>query len=237
LTVDVGNGSLAGVAQSDRFALETYWTLNTVFPNGAGVNASPTVGNRNTEVLIPDYTNSGINLSAAKIYFFNAGIWKQVGQANANHNDDILQPNSYFIVRHNVATNTVLTTIGRVISSPLATTFLSRTNTQQDNYVGLQRPVPVSLIDSGLISSGAFNPSPLPGARTDELLAFDNGVAARNKSSSASYYYWNGAWRRVGDGNADVGTTQIFQPGTGVIIRKGTNNVTPIWTNSATWSQ
>jgi uncharacterized protein (TIGR02597 family) len=201
------------------------------------VNVSPTIGNRNTEVLIPDLISAGINLSAAKIYFFNAGIWKQVGQGNTSHNDDILQPNAYLIVRHNVATNTVLTTVGRVISSAIVTTLQAQTGTSQDNFVGLQRPVAVSLNDSGLISSGAFSASPLPGSRTDELLTFDNSVVARNKSSSASYYYWSNAWRQVGGGNADVGANQIFQPGTGVMIRKGTNSVSPVWTNSATWTQ
>ncbi|MDB6059407.1 MAG: repeat containing protein [Verrucomicrobiales bacterium] len=237
LTVNLGTDSLAAVAQNDSFAIEAYWTLNTVFPNGAGVNVSPTVGNRNTEVLIPDLATSGINLSASKIYFFNAGIWKQVGQGGASHNDDILQPNAFLIVRHNVATNTVLTTVGRVISSPITMTVVAQSSVLQDNCIGLQRPVPVSLNDSGLISSGAFNASPVPGSRTDELLTFDNSVVARNKSSSASYYYWSGAWRQVGAGSADVGANQIFQPGNGVIIRKGTNNVSSVWTNTPTWTQ
>ena len=123
------------------------------------------------------------------------------------------------------------------ISTPIAATIMAQTSSQQDNYVGLQRPVPVSLNDSGLIESGAFSSSPLPGARTDELLTFDNTVVARNKSSNASYYYWQGAWRQVGGGNAEFGTSLIFQPGTGVIIRKGTNNVSAVWANDATWTQ
>jgi uncharacterized protein (TIGR02597 family) len=237
LTIDPGSDSLASVASSDAFSIEAYWTLNTVFPNGNGVNISPTAGNRNTEVLIPDLSSAGINLSAAKIYFLNAGLWKQVGQGNTSHDDDILQPNAFFIVRHNVTTNTVLAAVGRVITSPITITLQTQTGVLQDNCIGLQRPVPVSLNDSGLISSGAFSQSPTPGNRTDELLTFDNSVVARNKSSSASYYYWSNAWHQVGDGTTDVGTNQIFQPGTGVIIRKGTNNVSPAWTNSATWTQ
>lgn len=237
LTVNLGGNSLSSVAQNDAFSIEAYWTLNTVFPNGAGVNVSPTVGNRNTEVLIPDMSGTGINLSATKIYFFNAGIWKQVGQGSTSHNDDVLQPNAFLIVRHNVATNTILTTVGRVISSAIAETLQTQAGAQQDNSIGLQRSVPVSLNDSGLISSGAFSPSPVPGTRTDELLTFDNSVVARNKSASASYYYWSNAWRQVGASTNDVGNTQIFQPGVGIIIRKATNNVSPVWTNSATWSQ
>jgi uncharacterized protein (TIGR02597 family) len=103
---------------------------------------------------------------------------------------------------------------------------------KQDSFFGLARPVTVTLDDSGLISSGAFAPSPLPGSRTDELLTFDNTSVAKNKSSSAVYYYWNSAWRRVGAGTTIVGSTPVFVPGSGVIIRKGTNIAAPIWTNA-----
>ena len=106
---------------------------------------------------------------------------------------------------------------------------------KQDNAIGLARPIAVSLDASGLINSGAFAPSPLPGSRTDELLIFDNTQVAKNKSSSAVYYYWNNAWRRVGAGSAIVDSDLVFSPGTGVIIRKGTNVISPIWTNTPSY--
>ncbi|MGZ4965118.1 MAG: TIGR02597 family protein, partial [Limisphaerales bacterium] len=120
LTVNIGNDTLNSVAAGDAIAIESYWTLNTAFPNGVGVNVSPTIGNRNTEILMPDLTSQGINLSATKVYFFNAGVWKQVGQGSISHNDDVLLPNTHFIVRHNVATNTVLITPGVVVTSKVS---------------------------------------------------------------------------------------------------------------------
>jgi uncharacterized protein (TIGR02597 family) len=75
----------------------------------------------------------------------------------------------------------------------------------------------------------------LPGTRTDELLTFDNTTTQKNKSSSAVYYYWSGGWRRVGSGNTDVGNTAVFQPGAGVIIRKGTNSPAAVWTTTPNW--
>lgn len=235
LSVDTSANSLANVGPGDLLVVEPYWTLNSIFPNGASVNASPTIGNRNTEILIPDYTNSGINLSASKIYFFNSGIWKQVGQGNIDHGDDVLQPNTQFIVRHNVLTNTTLLTLGAADSSPWAIPLRTpngEAGDKQDNAVALARPIAISLDASGLIDSGAFAASSLPGSRTDELLIFDNTVAAKNKSSSAVYYYWSNAWRRVGAGSSIVGSDLVFTPGAGVIIRKGTNIVAPVWTNT-----
>jgi uncharacterized protein (TIGR02597 family) len=234
ITLYIGSDDLSAVAASDSISIEPYWTLGTMFPNGAGVNVSPTVGNRNTEVLMPDVTSSGINLSATKIYFFNGGFWKQVGQGTANHNDDVVPVNSYVVVRHNVTTNTTLSAAGVVVSSKLAVPMRNQIGVAQDNSVALIRPVAVSLNASGLISSGAFQASPLPGSRTDELLVFDNNVASRNKSASAVYYFWNDAWRQVGLGNADVGAN-VLLPGTGFIIRKATNNVSATWTNAPTW--
>ncbi len=235
VTINLGSDSVAAVAQYDQISIEPYWTLATAFPNGAGVNVSPTQGNRNTEILLPDQSSPGVNLSSARVYFFNAGIWKQVGQGGANHNDDVLAPNIHFIIRHNVATNTTLSITGLVVSSALSIPLQTSSTTAQDNYIGLARPVTMTLNTSGLISSGAFSTSPLPGTRTDELLTFDNGVAQKNKSSSAVYYYWSNAWRRVGSGSQDVGDTQVFAPGTGVIIRKATNSPASVWVTLPTW--
>lgn len=232
LIIDTSSATLSAAAPGDHLLIEPYSTPNSIFPNGTGINISPTVGNRNTEVLSPDLIGTGINLSASAIYFFNAGIWKQVGQGGADHGDDIIPPNSWFIVRHNVPTNTTVILSG--IADTSLSTFPLRTSisAQQDNAVSLWRPTPVTLDSSGLITSGAFTSSPLPGSRTDELLTFDNSLITKNKSASSVYYYWSNAWRRVGFGNADVGADNVFSPGTGVIIRKAATSTPAIWTNT-----
>jgi uncharacterized protein (TIGR02597 family) len=236
ITLNLNGGSLASVVANDLIYIEPYWTVGSVFPNGTGVNVSPTIGNRNTEILVPDLTNSGINLSAAKIYYFHGGLWKQVGQGNVDHGDDVFQPNTYFVVRHNVSTNTTLLTCGSVIAAntAIAMNVPATSGTQQDNYIAMTRPVTLSLDASELISSGAFVSSPLPGSRIDELLVFDNAATAKNKSAALVYYYWNNAWRRVGAGNSIVGGDTVFTPGTGVILRKGTN-APAIWTTTPSY--
>jgi uncharacterized protein (TIGR02597 family) len=235
LTLSLGTDSLNSVTTGDSLTIEAYWTPATLFPNGAGIFASPTPGNRYTEVLLPDTTTPGINLSATKVLYFNASVWKQVGQGSTSHNNDVLIPTSFFIVRHNVATNSTLTVLGSVVATNIAIPLQVSPSTQQDNFIGLPRPVTISLSNSGLITSGAFSASPLPGNRTDELQVFDNTAAQKNKSSSAIYYYWSNAWRRVGAGSTDVGTDQVFIPGAGIVIRKATNSSSATWTNSPTW--
>jgi uncharacterized protein (TIGR02597 family) len=231
LTLNPGSDSLAAVQANDTISIEPEWTLATTFPAGQGIFTSPTPGNRFTEILLPS-TGAGINLSAAAVCFFNSGIWKEVGLGSANENDLVLPLYSQFVVRHNVATNSVMTQVGAVATAKLAIGLRAGATAAQDNYIGLIRPLPVSLNDSGLISSGAFSASPLPGNRTDELLCFDNAVASRNKSATAIYYYWSNAWRQVGFGTTDVGGAAVFGNGMTGIIRKATNRVgSVVWIN------
>jgi uncharacterized protein (TIGR02597 family) len=91
-----------------------------------------------------------------------------------------------------------------------------------------------------LITSGAFTASNPSGPRTgDELLVFDNTAAVINKSASAIYFYRNGAWRKVGAANAtdDFGSTIVFGPTGGVIIRKATTvaGSSTNWSNTPTY--
>jgi uncharacterized protein (TIGR02597 family) len=82
------------------------------------------------------------------------------------------------------------------------------------------------------VESGAFKPSLSSLSHADELLTFDNSVAAFNKSASATYFYYQNAWRKVGlPLSVDVGTSNVFQPGSGVVIRKQAGADSQIWVN------
>lgn len=231
VTLDLNGGSLVGVVSNDLVSIVPCWTLATVFPGSNGIYASPSPLSRSTEILMPDLNGSGINLSVSKIYFFHAGIWKQVGQGAASRNDDVLPPNAYFIVRHNMAGNTVCTPVGAVVTSMLAIPLKVSAVGRQDNFVALARPAPVSLDGSGLTNGGAFMVSPSALSRRDELLVFDNTVTNKNKSASAIYYYLSSGWRQVGSA-LPAGSQEVFTPGSAVIIRKFTNSIAPVWINS-----
>jgi uncharacterized protein (TIGR02597 family) len=235
LTLNLSGDTLAGVSGSDRFDIIPYWTLATIFPNGQGINISPTPGNRPTEVFIHDVNAVGIDLTASRIYYLGPGGWRQLGQGTANKNDDVLLPDAYITVRHNIAGNTTLTLRGSVLMSKWALPLATHPSSKQDNPVSLPRPVPVSLTQSGLFQSGAFNASPTPGNRTDELFTFDNTLTGIDRTASKIYYYWNGAWRRLGAGTADVGAEIVFAPATTAIIRKNLGASTPLWVNTPTY--
>jgi uncharacterized protein (TIGR02597 family) len=225
-----------GLLAGDRVSIIPYWTLGTAFAGGNGIypNTNPLPVNSPTEVLLPDLNGTGKNRSASKTFFYWQGAWRATDEGNVNKDDQVLLPNTSVIVRHNVAGSTVCTVPGGVIITKISIRLAVWASGQQDNFVSLARPMPVSLDDSGLISSGAFSPSPSLLSRTDELLVFDNTLAAKNKSASATYFYWNGAWREQSN-PSNLGAVQVFTPGTAVIIRKAASAVAPpVWINTPT---
>ncbi len=237
VTVDSKGVDLAGLGlvAGERVSIIPYWTLGTALASGNGIypNTNPLPVNNPTEVLLPDLSGIGKNLSASKTFYHWQGAWRAFGEGNANKDDFVLLPTACVIVRHNVAGDTVCTVSGAVITSKIAVPLAIWASGQQDNFVALPRPTPISLDDSGLISSGAFSASSSPLIHTDELLVFDAALAAKNKSASKTYYYFSGAWREQSAGLANLGGVQVFTPGTAVIIRKAAGAVSPpLWINS-----
>ncbi|HVU25444.1 MAG TPA: TIGR02597 family protein [Opitutus sp.] len=228
LRTESADGSGAG----NVAAVVPYWTLDTLFPAGAGINVSTSASNRATEVLFFDDTIAGINLSAAATFFYFAGSgskaagWYKVGDTAAPKGGQRLNPGSYFIVRHKVATDTTLLVTGCVqLAGYRVPLWLRTADGAQDNFVCLPAATPVSLGNSGLVDSGAFQASPSAAARTDELLVFDNTLVAQNKSASAVYFYFAGSeakpagWYKVGD-TSHPADTELLHPGEGFVVRK-----------------
>lgn len=212
-------------------AVIPYWTLDTIFPEGRGVHTSPTAGSRRSEVHFFDDTVAGINHSASAIFYYFQGSdtrdagWYKVGGALVPVGETAIPPYGYIIVRHRIATDTVLDLAGSVQMAGFRIPIAARASQKDhDNRVSLPVPLPVNLLDSQLVQSGAFRISPTASRRTDELLIFDNTSIGTNKSASAIYYYFVGSDSRPA-GWYKVGTTLsadhvLLLPGEGDIIRR-----------------
>jgi len=240
LTLDLADDSLAGVSSGDSFLLIPYWTLGTLFPLAdSGVSFTPTISPVavKTQIFLLDPTPPGINISATAVFRHRNGAWRKVGEAlTTSYDDVILFPDSHFIVRNSTEPGT-LTVVGDVQVTAIAIPLVVRSDTKQDNIIGLSRPISVSLIGSNLISSGAFRPSLSVGLRTDELLIFDNTFQAINKAASETFFFYNGAWRKFGqDLSIDAGGTEAFSTEKITIIRKGTGSQgNHVWMNQPTY--
>ena len=257
LTVDITTDNLAGIAANTQVVLIPHWTLGTVFPaSDANVSFTPTAATRTfkTEILIPNYNAVGINPSASAVYFFSNNVngstnnvgWRLVGDNTTPHDDDILIADGYFTVRNlNSAPTLPLTSIGAVLTKKLAALEITRTNQPQDNPFSMVRPVGVSLNSTGLNpSDSSFVGTTSTRSFQDQLLVFNNGAVALNKSPSAIYFYSNNVnnttnnvgWRLVGDNTTDHGP-DIIPAGSAFIVRKAATATgqTVFWTNTPTY--
>jgi len=231
------------VAPGDTVRVIPYWTLNTLFPNGQGLYASPTLVPVSS-ILLPQLATAGINLPANTSYFYYSGNsfggpgWKKSGDLTHFYPDLTFPPDAFFIVRittGNPDTQLVLTGDVPMSAQAIIVNDLNP-SLKQDNAVAIPVPVPVTFGSSGLfpnIVSGS--PTLVP---TDSVLLYDPTAGGFNKPSSATYFYYTGSsfggpgWRKSGDLTTIRNSDILFQPGGAFILRRAAR-ATPgsnIWT-------
>ncbi len=253
LSVDTTMDNLSGVLLNTQILVIPHWTLARVFPaTDAGISFTPTtsVPNYKTQIL-PNFAFTNSNLPVSPTYYFDTA-WRRAGDASTDYGDDVIAPNSYFVVRNaNGAATLPFATVGSVLMKKFATPLVSTTGFQpKDNPAAMIRPVDVTLNASGLSpADGSFVASSSSkgikdkGRITtrDQLLLFDNAQVAMNKSPSAVYYYSDaigkaGGWRLSGDGLTNH-NNDVIPAGTAMVIRKArtASNQTVFWLNAPTY--
>src|SRR6185436_865655 len=138
----------------DSIVIVPYWTLGTIFPGGQTVHESISPAIRDTEVLLANVQGTGLNLSAVATYYFYSGSWRRVGQGAALKSDDVILPDMYFIVRHNISGDTTLTAHGLMLAGKTHIQIRRQAGAGQDNSIALGRPIPLSLDSSDLVETG-----------------------------------------------------------------------------------
>ncbi len=240
LTVDTAGDDLStAINSTTTLEVIPYDTLGSIFPGGVGVHSSATHSAssnvRLSSVLIPDHVTAGKNLAFPISYYYYSGTaapgagWRRAGFSGTIANDDILLPDTFFAVRHNIATATTVTFSGTVqmaqLTTPIGTIAAS---TDQDNAVALPFATEMTLAQLKLYESGAFVGSAThsTAARQDVVLVWDNGVPGKNKAADATYYYYTGTnppgqgWRKSGDSGTLVDNTIVVGPNKAIAIRK-----------------
>lgn len=248
LTIDPAGDTITSLASS-TFQVIPYDSLASLFPTGSGVVASPShgLGARQTEILIPDNATAGTDLPAFKSYYYYSGAagvgpgWRLSGVTGVLANDDVVFPDSHFVVRQNTASTSEVTYMGTVHMGPLATPVGTvAANTDQDNSIAFPIPANLTLAQLTLYPS-AFTGSSSHGlgSRQDEVLVWDNTVnPGLDKPADRSYYYYTGAagvgpgWRLSGVSGALANDTIVLTSTTSVKLRKkgSASPSTVIWT-------
>ena len=234
LTVDAAGLDLTTIQAGDQLEISPYWTLGTLYPAvqaGTAFVVSASTLARQTELLFYDPAGAGINRSPTETYFFFNSAWRRVGTSVAtSFNGKVILPDSYFLQRNKAAATTLIAT-GRVFAAKLSTIIETLPAASQDNFAAVAFPMPTTLRNSGLITSGAFRSSPSALSRTDQLLFFDPAQTGTNRSPSSTFFFFNNGWRKVGSSVAtDFSDTVTLTPGSGFILRKSSGSAAVIWT-------
>lgn len=230
--INLGSADLSGLAADDAIAIVPFWTLGSAFPEGVAFHAETAPGDRVIEVILTNQAAVGGGLQVKDVFYFYDGAWRKVGVSKSeSFNSQVLEPSSAFVVRNNGATAKTSYFFGEVVTAPLAVPLQRSDSNLVDNFVSIERPLDISLIELGLHDSGVFEATTDSNNPTDLLLLYSLSAGGKNKQPSASYFYFNNAWRKVG---ADINTAfdaDIVSAGTGIAIRKAQS----VQTDQLTW--
>lgn len=253
ITINLNGDNLAGVVAGGTLVVAEHWSLGTLFNPALSTTDPTTTGNaivastgyqafqRRTEVLLPDLVGTGVNLAPTGKYYIASGHWRRSGDPTYADMDGLmLNPDNYFIIRHpgSVTANTTFRSLGEVNTRNWTIALATLTDGQQDTFIALPRPVPLTLGELNLWQSGAFMVSTGVQAfqRRDVLLVFDNAAAAQNKAPIATYYHNGSNWLKVNDGTT-AHDEDIIPAGIGFIVRKyrTATGATSFWKNIPTY--
>lgn len=233
LQVDPTGFDLTVVAPGEKIELAPYWTLGSLYPaSQAGVSFIPSTSSlvRQTELYFYDAAGNGINRAPSVTYFFYNGAWRKVGATiTLSFDRTVVPPDSYFIQRNKAAASTP-TFVGRVHAGALGTLIETRAGVAQDNYMAVGYPLGATLRRIGLAGSAAFTTSTSPLVRADQLLVYDPTQTGINRAASATYFYYNGGWRKVGAlVTTDFSDTVTLPATGGFIVRRAAGGTTGAW--------
>ena len=219
-SLNLGGADLTGLAADDAISIVSYWTLGSAFPQGVAFHEETAPGNRELEVILTTQAAVGGGLQAKDVFYFYNGAWRKVGASKSeSFNSQILEPSTAFVIRNNAAAKTSYF-FGEVVTAPLAVPLQRSDSGLVDNFVSIERPLDISLIELGLHDSGVFEVTTDANNPTDQLLLYSLSSAGKNKQPTASYFFFNNAWRKVG---ADINTSfdsDVISAGMGIAIRK-----------------
>jgi uncharacterized protein (TIGR02597 family) len=197
ITVDTNIQAL-GFSSTTTFSITPYWSLNTLFPQGAGVGASVDELEPVAFVSFVDFSAPGANKSAAATYFYYEGVglngsgWYNNDNTAAGKQDNLtIEPFQIAIIRNLENTPKSVTIAGSVPSTPTESLVFGKTSVN-DSYFAVQMPIDITLGQSGLIASGAVTTSTDELEPVDLVSVYDETASQFNKAAATTYFHYTG---------------------------------------------
>lgn len=234
ITVDAGDSTLQqlGFLNGNSIKVIPYWTLNTLFPDGAGVGGTSDALAPSSFVLESDYAGTGVNRASGKVFFYctgdaennlSAGWYNNSDPFAGTVNNTPIDPSIQYIIRSVAAASVIVA--GQVPVTGAVTEIVTAVS-QNDNYVAAPFPIDVSLQESGLQSVIASTSDVL--APTEYVFVYDDAASGINKAAGSAYFYCSGdsenslpaGWYNNADPFAGAVTTKVLKAGRAFVLRK-----------------
>lgn len=228
-TISLETSDLAGLVGAD-VSVREHWTLGTLFPSGVGGVEEMEPGRPDVLVVLPTPTSIGGGIAVSRIFYFHNSAWREVGKPlSVSVNDTLVESGDSVVVRNNMSEDLDYFFFGEVEYGPMAIPLVSSDSSDVDNFVGVNRPLGMTIEELQLHASGAFD------SAADRLLVYslDAGKIGPAKTPTA-YLYADGKWQIEGGDGSDQGST-VLKAGQGIAVRKAASSAaTGYWVNE--WS-
>ncbi len=235
ITVNGGATTLQvqGFVSGNTYKVVPYWTLNTLFPAGAGVGTTNDAFNP-TAFVFASSLNFGTNKASAVAYFYctgDVGNGVVAGWYDANNpfsaplDNTPIDLSRMYSIRNPSASAQSVVVSGQVPNTQTVIPVAVNT-AYNDVYLGAPYPIDVSLPNSGLQSAiqgspDAFNP-------VEVVFVYNDLGAGFNKAASVGYFYCTGdvgngvaaGWYDANNPFTAPLTDNVIKAGRGLVIRK-----------------
>ena len=158
--------AVQGLQAGDTLQVIPFWTLNTLFPEGKGIQPSSDFDSPGSTVRLHHPESIGTDITPSIAYFYYNGNqrsvgWYEVGHPEDLQNDVLLLPETYITFRNTSSIPQTISLSGYAPNSPFGIS-VSRTaeGRPQDNLVVNPYPVEMSLQSLGLPENELIAPSP-----------------------------------------------------------------------------
>ncbi|MCX6858256.1 MAG: TIGR02597 family protein [Verrucomicrobia bacterium] len=199
ITVDPSNPAtvqVQGLAVGDTIEIIPFWTLNTLFPNGQSLTATSNLNILQDLISELPQDIAGVNLSTkpSSCYCTDLTEVAAPGWYNANTleatGDNPIVPDSYLILKNKGASQPTTIT-GTVPMSNKTSSIVRLVSGRQDNFIVNPFPIAISLPETNLFESGAFEVTTNVNSVKDILYVWNGSETGFNISASKTYIYTN----------------------------------------------
>lgn len=195
VVVDWAGDSVGTHLDDQPFTIRPHWTLGSLLKNGNGYVPTTDIFDLKSLVYFPDTQLTGINRPFSSSFFYADVDGTPEGWYSTSFegplNNTILYPDSYIVIRNPADVTTQLQHGGEVRQTPISIPLaVPATTSGHDFYLGTPFACSVLIGQSGLISSGAFEPTTDIFDLQDLLYVYDNSLQLINKPYPEALFYY-----------------------------------------------